>query len=265
MLYVEWGDANVDDIPRPIVAAGLNRGTSSWELPEHQHRKCELIYTVRGILTCEAGGSLWTVPPQCALWIPANTPHKARSFGEVEFHVLLVDPNAGINLPRDCCTVSVSPLLRELLFRARQFQPLYPMDGPEARLVPVILDELNAAPAESARLPLPSDPNLRRLTDMMIADPASKASLAEWAKRSALSERTLSRRLSHEIGMSLGRWRRQLHVTLALQRMVSGESVQMVALDLGYESASSFITMFKKTLGKPPARYLSERDDRDDR
>ena len=59
--------------------------------------------------------------------------------------------------------------------------------------------------------------------------------------------------------MSLWRWRHQLHVTLALQRMASGDSVQAVAMDLGYETASSFITMFKKTIGKPPGRYLAER------
>ncbi|MGV8657531.1 helix-turn-helix domain-containing protein, partial [Pseudomonas aeruginosa] len=36
--------------------------------------------------------------------------------------------------------------------------------------------------------------------------------------------------------------------------------VQTVALDLGYESASGFVTMFRKAVGKPPARYLAERN-----
>lgn len=69
----------------------------------------------------------------------------------------------------------------------------------------------------------------------------------------------MSRLLLHEIGMSFGRWRRQLHVILALQRLTIGESVQTVALELGYENASGFITMFRKAVGKPPARYLSDR------
>ncbi|MGL6092123.1 MAG: helix-turn-helix domain-containing protein, partial [Pseudomonas paracarnis] len=37
------------------------------------------------------------------------------------------------------------------------------------------------------------------------------------------------------------------------------ESVQSVALDLGYENASGFITMFRKAMGQPPARYLADR------
>jgi AraC-like DNA-binding protein len=47
-------------------------------------------------------------------------------------------------------------------------------------------------------------------------------------------------------------------VILALRRLTAGESVQAVALDLGYESASSFVTMFRKMVGTPPGRYLSE-------
>lgn len=35
--------------------------------------------------------------------------------------------------------------------------------------------------------------------------------------------------------------------------------MQTVALDLGYAGASAFVTMFRKALGKPPARYLAER------
>ncbi len=264
LQYVQWGNADIDGIPRPIVAVGLNDVTSRLELPEHRHRKCELIYTVKGILTCEIDGNLWTVAPQSAVWIPSGTPHKCQAFGKTEYYVLFIDPDVSRNLSQSCCTMSVSPLLREALVRAAQFPVLYPLDGPEVRLLPVILDELSAARTEDHRLPLPSDPSLRRLFEMMMSAPGDKASVSQWAARCALSERTLSRKIRHETGMSLWRWRHQLHVTLALQRMATGESVQAVALDLGYETASSFITMFKKTIGKPPGRYFAERGNGDD-
>ncbi len=64
---------------------------------------------------------------------------------------------------------------------------------------------------------------------------------------------------TRETGMSFGRWRQQLHLLIALQRLDQGASVQTVALDLGYEGASAFVTMFRKAMGKPPARYLAER------
>lgn len=75
-----------------------------------------------------------------------------------------------------------------------------------------------------------------------------------------MSERSLNRTLQQQMGMSFGHWRRQLHVMLALQRLTKGDSVQKVALDLGYESASGFVTMFRKAVGKPPARFLAERN-----
>jgi AraC-like DNA-binding protein len=44
---------------------------------------------------------------------------------------------------------------------------------------------------------------------------------------------------------------------MALRWMAGGASIQQVAHDLGYESAGSFVTMFRKAVGTPPARYMS--------
>lgn len=249
----------IDRIPRPVVAMGVNKVIDHLDISEHQHRKCELIYAVKGVLNCLVENCLWTVSPHSAVWIPSGVPHRCRAFGDTEYHILFFDPDTYQDLPQMCSTMTVSPLLREALIRAAQFGTLYPMDGPEARLFPVILDEIQVAQIEDHHLPIPRDPSLRRLVDMMMSAPADKLSVAEWAARCAMSERTLSRKVRAELGMSLWRWRHQLHVTLALQRMATGDSVQAVALDLGYETASSFITMFKKTTGKSPGRYFSGR------
>ncbi len=59
--------------------------------------------------------------------------------------------------------------------------------------------------------------------------------------------------------MSFGRWRQQLGVILAVQWLAGGASIQQVAADLGFESVPSFVTMFRKTLGTSPGRYMAER------
>jgi AraC-like DNA-binding protein/quercetin dioxygenase-like cupin family protein len=250
---------DVDSVSRPVVALSATSVRKDWENARHQHRKAQLIYSVRGILNCEIEDGVWIVPPQCAIWIPGDLPHAARGAGETECYCLFVEPDAAPHLPKDCCTISVSPLLRELLLRAAGFPELYPLGGREDRLIAALLDELVEAPVEDLHLPMPRDARLRRLAQMMLADPTDKTSKADWAIRIGMSERSMSRLLLHEIGMSFGRWRRQLHVILALQRMTKGESVQTVALELGYENASGFVTMFRKAMGKPPARYLSDR------
>lgn len=250
---------DVDSVSRPVVALSATSVRKDWENARHQHRKAQLIYSVRGILNCEIEDGVWIVPPQCAIWIPGDLPHAARGAGETECYCLFVEPDATPDLPKDCCTISVSPLLRELLLRAASFPELYPLGGREDRLIAALLDELVEAPVEDLHLPMPRDARLRRLAQMMLADPTDKTSKADWAIRIGMSERSMSRLLPHEIGMSFGRWRRQLHVILALQRLTKGESVQTVALELGYENASGFVTMFRKAMGKPPARYLSDR------
>ena len=250
---------DIDTVSRPVVALSATSVTKNWENARHQHRKAQLIYSARGILNCEIEDGVWIVPPQCAIWIPGELPHSARGAGDTEIYCLFVEPDAAPDLPQSCCTISVSPLLRELLLKVAGIPELYALGGREERLVAVLLDELVAAPVEDLHLPMPRDPRLRHLAEMMLAEPSDKTSKADWATRIGMSERSMSRLLLHEIGMSFGRWRRQLHVILALQRLTRGDSVQTVALELGYENASGFVTMFRKAVGKPPARYLSDR------
>ena len=250
---------DADNVPRPVVAYTARRASQDWEYERHEHRKSQLLYSVRGVLNCEVEDGMWIVPPLCAVWIPGGLPHSAHGSGETECYCIFVETDAAPNLPQVCCTIAVSPLLRELLMKAVGFPERYPLGGREDRLVATLLDELAAAPVEDLHLPMPRDSRLTRLVNMLLTDPSEKTSMSAWASRIGMSERSLSRLLIEELGVSFGRWRRQLHVILALQRMTQGDSVQTVALELGYENASGFVTMFRKAVGKPPARYLLDR------
>jgi AraC-like DNA-binding protein len=59
-----------------------------------------------------------------------------------------------------------------------------------------------------------------------------------------------------ETRMTFGKWRQQLRLLHAMQRLASGEKVTGAALDAGYNSPSAFISMFKKQLGATPTRYF---------
>lgn len=251
--------SSIDDNPRMVTIQTASRVGEHWEQTAHQHRKAQLLYSVRGILKVEVHAGVWIVPPQSAIWVPGGAVHSARGSGATECHCLFIEPDASPLLPASCCTLSVSALLREMILRTASFGESYPAHGVEERLVAALLDELAVAPVQDLHLPLPNEPRLRRLAEMLMADPGTKTSIGDWAIRIGMSERSMSRLLLREIGMSFGRWRRQLHIILALQRMTKGENVQTVALELGYENASSFVTMFRKSVGKPPAQYLSSR------
>ncbi|KAF1043864.1 MAG: HTH-type transcriptional regulator NimR [Herbaspirillum frisingense] len=266
----EWMDPDL--VPRPIVTFGATGTTPPRLSPEqeafyrdrrendfHQHIKGQLLLAQRGILSCEIEGGLWMVPPQSAIWIPCQTQHKVTASGPIECYIMFISPQAASALPPNCCTVSISPLLRELLVRAAAFPLLYPEGGLETHLATLLLDEIAIAPTGNLHLPMPTDARLRKIVSMITDTPAERGTIQSWAKRVGLSERTLARLLAQETGMSFGRWRQQLHIMLAVKWLGTGSSVQQVADDLGYESAGSFVTMFRKAIGTSPARYMAQR------
>jgi len=255
----EAPDLDPEDVPRAVAAFGGHMITKGFELPTHTHRKAQLVLTLRGVVRCEADQGVWIVPPRCAVWIPGDVPHSVAVAGDVEAYCLFVEPDAAPALPKQCCTLSVSPLLEHLLRHIARMPPLYDVDGPDGRIAAVLLDQLRLAPVEKLNFPMPSNAKLRQIAAAMLADPSDRATIEDWGRRMALAPRTLTRTLQRETGMSFGRWRQQLHILIALQSLAQGASVKSVALDLGYEGASAFVTMFRKTLGKPPARYLADR------
>lgn len=252
-----------DLVPRPLVTFGaigaVTPGDSPHETEFHRHRKGQLLLVLRGVLSGEVENGLWMVPPQSAIWIPGGVLHKVKAAGEIECYVSFVDPAAAGQLPIACCAVSASPLLRELLVRSAGLPLLYPEGGMASRLAALVLDELALAPTGNLHLPMPADARLRKIVEMIMAAPAERATMGAWARRVGVSERTLARLIAQQTGMSFGRWRQQLHLMLAVKWLGTGSSVQQVADGLGYESAGSFVSMFRKALGTSPARYIARR------
>lgn len=270
---IGWEDP--DSVPRPVITLGAvdldmavtgddrtPENTSITEADFHCHQKGQFLLWLRGVLTCEVAGGFWLVPPGSAIWVPGGVQHRMETAGTISCYVVYVDSAVGDALPRDCCTLSVTPLLRELVIRSAAFPMYYEEGGMESKVVTLLLDEMALAQPGQVHLPLPKDARLRKLVEWVIATPSAPGSIAFWAQRMHISPRTLSRLVRRETGMSFGRWRRQLHLLIALQWMARGATVQDVADGLGYENASNFVAMFRKILGETPGRYLKSKDRR---
>jgi AraC-like DNA-binding protein len=244
-----------DEIPRPI--AGL-----SWDYPAghrvplHRHEKSQLVYARAGVMTVTTGEGSWVVPPQRAVWVPGGIVHEIAMAGEVQMRTLYLDRATAKALPTHCCVVSVSPLLRELILRASRLEPLYPERGAEQRMIDVLLDEIESTPIAPLHLPLPREERIRVVVDALRADPADARSLEEWARCAGASARTLARLFEREAGMSFGAWRQQVRLLRSLELLGAGSSVTNVALTLGYQGPSAFISMFRRNLGTTPGRYF---------
>ncbi len=241
----------------PAVAHKLDFADHEAEVPLHVHRKGQLILALHGAVTCTADNEIWIVPPNCGVWIPGGVPHSVRATANARLNYLFVEPDAA-NLPEKSCTLSVSPMIREMVDRLARERADYLADSHAARIAQVILDELAQMPHERFNLPISSHPKIRAIADALTIEPSDRSTLSDWANRVAMSERSLARLLIRETGLTFGRWRQQLHLVVALRELASGKTVQNVAAELGYESVNAFITMFKKALGSTPAQYFAQ-------
>jgi len=248
-------DREIDSIPRPVA-------TRKTEIPNgriverHHHMRAQLLYASSGVMTVETTAGIWVVPPLRAVWIPPLTDHEVSARGTVTGRSLYIHPSVISGLPVDCCVVTVSPLLREMILHAVEVPTLYDEDGADSRFMTVLLDQIIALPETPMHLPVTDHPNLAPIYRNLSENPADTRSLEGWAEELGSSTRTLTRLFQKETGMSFRQWRQQVRLLEALTRLAAGTPVSNVAMDLGYDSQSAFITMFKKALGKTPGKYF---------
>ena len=69
-----------------------------------------------------------------------------------------------------------------------------------------------------------------------------------------MAPRTLTRRFVAEMGFSFTEWRQRIRLLRAIALLADGMAVSAVALDLGYQNVSAFISLFERTFAMTPGR-----------
>lgn len=243
------------DAHDPIVVALYEAQAEHRELGTHSHARGQLSGLRRGLLTMGTDAGAWIVPAGHAVWLPPRHPHYGWTHGAVEGWSCYVAEPACTRLPARPCTIKTSGLLREAVIRASDWQGSS-LDDQQWHVAMVILDELRAAPVEPFGLPMPRDPRLVLIARALLDEPGDRRGVDEWALWAGISERTLSRRFVSETGFTYTAWRQRAKLMRALELLAEGQAVTSVALDLGYDSVSAFIALFKRTLGVTPAAYF---------
>jgi len=256
-ISLAWANSenDLDTSTARATALRIDVSENEREAPEHHHRKGQLVMALRGGVTCRVPSGMWMVPPHCGIWVPGEMPHSNIATANARLFFLFVEPGAA-NLPDRCCTLSLSPLVRELIIEMADQSAVARAEG--ELMTTLLLSALPRMPVEHLHLPLTDDPRLARIASTLADDPTDRATMAQWASRMAMSENSLARLVRRETGLTFGRWRQQLQLIIAIRNLAAGATVQQVSGDLGYESVSAFITMFRKALGKSPAKYLRD-------
>lgn len=223
--------------------------------PRHRHAWGEFVYAFSGVMEIEVAGRHYLAPPQYGIWLPPDFEHIGFNRHEACHCSVYVAPEYCAALPVDPCALSLTPLVRALLDDLRESPPDASRHIENERQLQLLLDKLARAPKVGSYLPSSSDPLLEPVLQQLTANPADTRSLAQLAKQGNTTERTLMRRCQRDLGMSFAQWRQRLRVVVALAQLERGHTVEGIALDLGYSSASAFIGMFRRLMGVSPDEY----------
>lgn len=223
--------------------------------PAHQHPWGEFVYAVNGVVEVRFDGGHYLVPPQFGIWLPPGIEHLGQNHKEAWHSSVYVGAAQCAGLPDRVTALGVTPLLREMLEHLRQHPPAMPPSAEQGRLLQVLVDLLARAERMGSYLPTSADPAVARVLALLERDPGDDRPVAALARHAGTSERTLMRRCQRDLGMTLAAWRQRLRVVRAMPMLADGQTVERVALALGYASASAFITMFRRLTAETPDEY----------
>jgi AraC-like DNA-binding protein len=182
----------------------------------HSHDLHQIEYALRGYVEVQTSNAHYLLPPQQAAWIPAGVEHTSTIHGAV----------------------------RSISVAERDFFRCF------ANLVNVTLDQ-------DTRLRLPASAHAPLAAALAhTRDHLSTVTAGQAAAAAGVSERTLRRLCSAELGMS---WRSYLTHARLLKAMAlltdPATTVVSAATAVGFDSPSAFTRAFLATFGETPRTY----------
>jgi AraC-like DNA-binding protein len=243
---------------RGPVFAYAGQYPDGYTVPAHRHRHAQLLEAAKGVVMVSTELGRWLVPPDHALWLPPGLAHAVEMLGVVTMHSVYVAEAAAETLPRQVRVVGLTALMQSLIAEALASPRAVAPDA-RARLInALILAEIARLPLRPLGLPMPREPRLAKLCRAFVAAPDPHLTIEDWAEALAMSRRAFTRAFRAATGLSLSVWRQQACLFTAVPRLADGEPVTSVALDLGYDSAAAFTTMFTRMLGASPRAYFGK-------
>ena len=228
------------------------------EAPYHNHSKAQLILPLNGAVQSKVGDNVWVAPIGSALWIPGYVYHSNLIVKGSDVCMVFIDKTMQKQMPNKACVIYISPLIKELILYLSQQKISEQSIGDNQKLSEVLVTQLSMMLPTFYNFCLPSENNLREVALEWFEKPTKYKYISDMAYKCAVSDKTLSRKIKKYVGMNFSEWKKQLHIVLALQKLYEGYSVQWISDYLGYESASIFITFFKKVFKCSPKKYIKE-------
>jgi AraC-like DNA-binding protein/mannose-6-phosphate isomerase-like protein (cupin superfamily) len=246
------------DPKRGVAVATLSyEYPAGYRVPDHAHGSDQLIYAVSGLMAVTSEQSVWLIPPQFALWIPARLSHRIRMHGAVSMRTLYLRTGAARKLEQDCAVLHVSSLLRELIAETVKLEQLRISDRYERALRELLIDQITKASPVPTCITMPRERRALAIAQALLQELTEPKPLAALCSDAGVSVRTIERVFRKEVGTSFSDWRTQVRLTKAVELLVSGCLIKEAAYEVGYKQVSAFVALFRKTFGMTPKAWVA--------
>lgn len=243
------------DAPQLRYFMRYEQANARTEYLPHAHAWGQLILVKSHVLEMQVEGERLLTPADIPVWIPPGQLHSSYNHRQAQFRTFNLAAPLCADLPRRACLLLVDPIAHAILDEFAEQQIEQPETDAQWRLCEVLRDRLQLAQVQESYLPTSDDKFLAPVLHALEAHPGDNTTLAGWAARVFTTERTLARRCQQQLHMTFGEWRQRLRFLRAIVLLEQGESVQSIAHELGYSSASALIVMFQQQAGTTPERY----------
>lgn len=239
------------------VVTGEDTGTRPLS-PPHSHADAMLAWCYRGTVWVHLHDAMWRLAPGQGVWIPAHTPHTARHERD--------SVGCYTYLPATSAIAPIDDISRVLVPRAVQEMLLHlgindmPTDL-RVRIQSTLIEMLQQPAPEAlegwGEVPLPTDERVRALVQAVLDDPGDPRSANALFVAHGLHERTVLRIFQNDVGMTFGRWRTGVRMTLGARLIVDGTPIGAAAHRCGYATTSAFSASFKDRFGLTPRQHVA--------
>ncbi len=218
-----------------------------------------LLYAAAGVMRLEAAGLIWSLPPARAALIAANEPIGVTLPVRVDCRSVLFAPDFVPPPKYVLCVFEMTPLARELVLECSRW-------GPEEEEISDYASGLFGTLAAVAwklaetpsllTMPAPKSDVLRKVLERAERSLCDPPAFEDLATEVAMSPRSLTRRISGELGMSWRQVLQKLRVIAAVEALSTSDlPVTDIAFAQGYQSLSAFNSAFRELTGSTPSAY----------
>lgn len=219
-----------------------------------------LFIPLQGEITIQTSKREFIFGPGRMLYLPPQLQHSFTSSRQSgERLIAMLEAKSMGTMSNDGMSLVINQLIKEILF----YLLLHPKTKNSQSLVSVFSETLSEVLEKSPLSELEhlegrvQDLRIRQALELMRASISAPMSLDNIAKKAGLSVRNLNRLFIKETGLQPRQWLINFRVDRAQNLLKKpGATVTEVALEVGYNSLSQFISAFRSRTGQLPSEYL---------